>query len=112
MNQKIYWLRGMGLGLIVYIAIIIILLALFYMGLISCNEFITVGPGVEQSVLCQPLIFLLVMPVMIFSELMEDISSGVLTNPGLYLGLLGSVTIYFGLWAIIGTLYGKCKNNL
>jgi hypothetical protein len=111
MKHKRYWLRGIGVGLIVYISVAIILAVFFFSGTITCNEFITVGPSVTESFLCKPAIFLIGLPVMIVTELAEDISTGAFTHPGVYLGLLSSIVIYLGIFALLGMLYGKMKNR-
>ena len=101
----------MGVGLIIYLITVVVFAASVFSGVMTCNEFITVGPTVKESFLCKPMIFFVVMPVMIISELLEDISSGMLTHADLYTGLLGIAIIYFGTFAFLGIMYGKRKRS-
>jgi hypothetical protein len=111
MKQNRYWLRGLGIGILVYVVIVIVLVALTFNGVITCNEFITVGDPVKESFLCKPEIFLVALPFMILSELAEDISNGMMTHLGLYVGLLGGLVIYLGVCSFLGVWYGKIKNR-
>lgn len=110
-NSKRYWLRGISVGIIVYIVVAIFSAYIFLTGTITCNEFVTVGSNVKESVLCGPVIFLFAAPLSIISELIEDISSGTITHLGLYSGFILSVVIYFGILALLGHLYGKIINK-
>ena len=83
MNPKNYCLRGIGVGLIIFIASISILFFLSMYKFIECNELITVGQ-VEQNFLC-PLFF---------------------QEGWTYLIL---ISIYFGICAFLGKLYGNRK---
>ena len=80
----------MGIGLVVYVVIVIIFLSLLFSGILVCNDFFTVGPAVDESFLCQPAIFSVAIP---------------------HLSLYGTPIIYLGLGALLGWLYGKIRNR-
>ncbi len=99
-------------GLIVYIIFFIVSYTLIFGGVIRCNVLVTTGPGVENNILCVPILTLAGIPYVAVGEVVEDISSGTVTNMGLYLYLIGSMVIYFGSFALGGYLYGKHKNKV
>ncbi len=110
-NTKRYWLRGIGIGIIIYVVLAIFSAYIFLTGTIECSVFVTVSPGVKESILCGPVVFLFAIPISILTELIEDISSGQITHLGLYSGFALSIAIYFGISAFLGFLYGKIKNR-
>ncbi len=115
MKQKRYWLRGLGFGLVFYIAIVATAAIVVFSGIIKCNEFRSIGPAVNESFLCEPILIFIVSPTMIAGELLEEIiamyDGHVGTWDYMYLGLFATVVIYFGVFAFLGNLYGKRKNN-
>lgn len=112
MKPKRYYLRGIGIGIVAYVLFFIVSYVLIFSGVMTCNAFVTIGPIVNESILCGPILTIAGVPLMAIGELGEDVSSGTITHLNLYLGLLGGLVIYFGIFALLGYLYGKNRNRV
>lgn len=109
--SKKYWLRGIIAGIVLYIIFLVLSYVLIFGGAISCNAFVSFGPGVEESILCGPIITLAGIPLIAVGEVFEDISLGTITNLNMYLTILVTVSIYLGIFALFGYTYGKKKEK-
>jgi hypothetical protein len=67
------FIKYIGIIIVVYILVIVVLGGVFYFTKGQCNEFVSYGPPVKQSVLCKPIIYLIGIPVHFISELFEAI---------------------------------------
>ena len=112
MKQKRYWLRGIVISILLYVLVVAISVSLFLSGSITCNEFVTDGPAVTQSILCTPAITIVALPLFVISEFTEDITTGSISHIGVYLGSGASVLAYVAIFAFLGFLYGERKRRI
>lgn len=101
------------IGFLILILVAAILVILIFSGQIECKIFVTNGPAVRDSFLCVPFTYLVVAPLVVVSEVFEDIFSGSfdIQNFFRFIVLLFSVAIYFSLFISAGIFYGRKRNR-